>query len=111
MLPPCCPETEGRLLLCAYAAVLVWTAAAQDPDAEAERLASANPKAFQGVKRDYDRSKATYTRTDYEVCARESCKSGGAAIEYAAYTCSNPRLETGMSTEQVLEAYMCFYPC
>jgi len=46
---------------------LIWTAAADDSAAEAARLASANPQAFEGIKKNYDRSRATYTRTDYEV--------------------------------------------
>lgn len=50
-----------------FPAVVLWTASASDPDAEAERFAKANPQAYQGIKVGYERSKKTYTRTDYEV--------------------------------------------
>lgn len=46
-------------------AFVVWTGAAADQDAEAARLAA--DETFTKWKRKYDRSKATVTRTDYEV--------------------------------------------
>lgn len=44
---------------------VLWTAAAVDPAAEEERFA-ANPK-FTDIKKKYDASRRTLTRTDYEV--------------------------------------------
>jgi len=64
----CLSNTPPTWLVHTYLlAVLIWTAAANDPEAEATRLATANPKAFEGVKKSYEISKRTYTRTDYEV--------------------------------------------
>lgn len=65
-------DTQHTILICVaflsiYAAVLLWTAAADDTEAEAARFATANPQAYEGIKTGYDRSKKTYTRTDYEV--------------------------------------------
>ncbi|KXZ46294.1 hypothetical protein GPECTOR_45g164 [Gonium pectorale] len=47
--------------------LVLWAAAAADPAAEEERLAAADPAAFQGAKVNYERSRRTVTRTDYEV--------------------------------------------
>lgn len=47
-------------------AFVIWTAAAESPAAEEARLAAADP-AFAEFKKKYDISRATVTRTDYEV--------------------------------------------
>jgi L-ascorbate peroxidase len=46
-------------------AFVIWTGAADDQDAEGARLTEND--VFKGWKTKYDRSKATVTRTDYEV--------------------------------------------
>lgn len=47
-------------------AFLMWTGAATDPAAEEARLAAAS-KTYAGIKKDYDSSRKTITRTVYEV--------------------------------------------
>ncbi|GIL48968.1 hypothetical protein Vafri_5468 [Volvox africanus] len=47
--------------------LVLWTAAAADPAASEERFVAADPAAFKGYKQNYDRSRKTVTRTDYEV--------------------------------------------
>ncbi|EFJ45738.1 hypothetical protein VOLCADRAFT_105827 [Volvox carteri f. nagariensis] len=47
--------------------LVLWTAAAADPAAEEERFVAQDPAAFKGYKQNYDRSRKTVTRTDYEV--------------------------------------------
>ncbi|GLC42901.1 hypothetical protein PLESTB_001812400 [Pleodorina starrii] len=47
--------------------LVLWTAAASDPAAEEERFVAADPATFKGYKQNYDRSRKTVTRTDYEV--------------------------------------------
>lgn len=48
--------------------LVLWAAAASDPAAEEERFVAAEPSIFKGYKQNYDRSRKTVTRTDYEVC-------------------------------------------
>lgn len=46
---------------------LIWTAAALDPAAEEARFVAAFPDVYTGIKRGFDISRKTVTRTDYEV--------------------------------------------
>jgi hypothetical protein len=46
---------------------VLWTAAALDPAAEEARFVAAAPDAYSGIKRSYDTSRASTTRTNYEV--------------------------------------------
>lgn len=46
---------------------LVWTAAAENPEAEEERFVAALPDVYAGYKKSFDQSRRTVTRTDYEV--------------------------------------------
>eukprot|EP00879_Flechtneria_rotunda_P028031 GHRR01030105.1.p1 GENE.GHRR01030105.1~~GHRR01030105.1.p1 ORF type:complete len:106 (+),score=35.69 GHRR01030105.1:837-1154(+) len=46
---------------------VIWPAASKDPAATEQRFVTEDPANFAGPKRDFDRSKATLTRTDYEV--------------------------------------------
>ncbi|PNH10155.1 Thylakoid lumenal protein, chloroplastic, partial [Tetrabaena socialis] len=47
-------------------AFVLWTGAADEPAAEEARFLAEDP-AFKGYKENYDRSRKTVTRTDYEV--------------------------------------------
>ena len=58
VLPPTSPLQKPGFL--------VWTAGASDPAAEEARFAAASP-VYEDIKRAYDRSRDTVSRTDYEV--------------------------------------------
>lgn len=48
-------------------AFVMWTAASKDPAAAEARFVSEDPATFTPFKKDYDRSRNTLTRTEYEV--------------------------------------------
>ncbi|KAL6762520.1 heme peroxidase [Haematococcus lacustris] len=69
-------------------AFLLWTASAPDPEAEEQRFAEAFPDPFKDIKRSFDISRRTVTRTDYEVdfaAAYNKLCGLGAKINPTAY--------------------------
>ncbi|GFR53080.1 hypothetical protein Agub_g15788, partial [Astrephomene gubernaculifera] len=70
------PSSAGNPLAALFAprptfwerpSLVLWTAAAADPAAEEARFVAEDGAAFAGAKTNYDRSRRTVTRTDYEV--------------------------------------------
>lgn len=83
------PKGSNRPLLFARPALILWGAAAADGGAEEARLAAGDAD-FAAAKKFYDRSRATSSRTDYEVDVAEALlrvasARAGAVIDEGAY--------------------------
>lgn len=73
---------------------LIWTAGAVDPAAEEERFAKSSP-VYADIKRGYDMSRDTISRTDYEVdfaAVYNKLTGLGATIDPKAYLYPQPVL-------------------
>ena len=46
---------------------MIWTAAADDPEAEEQRFVAAKPDVYSGYKREFDTSRRTVTRTGEHI--------------------------------------------